>query len=206
MATKKKGTPVAGGAPVDVPRVLVVDDGNKSVARAKAALAKKWSLAREDQLLEAAYLAWFFVALGRVDDARELADHVADRVLWSGGRDVWSAAASSIALAARLAREAGDDARRATLVTRLVEHPAIAPTPREAFLASVAEAGKDVRSAEVDPSQKWALQGFARGCTRAAYFREVAPEGLYEAGTLDVEALEHTIAEGLAGLRAHLGR
>jgi hypothetical protein len=41
---------------------------------------------------------------------------------------------------------------------------------------------------------------------RATYLRETAAEGGYEEGALDVEALERTIEEGLAGLRAHLAR
>jgi hypothetical protein len=82
----------------------------------------------------------------------------------------------------------------------------VAVTPRSALVAALGEADKDVRSAEVDPSQKWACQGFARGCARAAYFRETAADGGYEPGVIDVEALERTIAQGLDGLRAHLAR
>jgi hypothetical protein len=202
MATKKK----AAAAPVDVPSVLVSDEYNKSLVRVKAALAKKWSLTGKDSLSDTAQLAWFLVAVGRDDEARELVDHVSDRVSFTGDHNVWSPAASSISLAARLARQKNDEARRASLVARLVENPAVAAMPREAFVKWVAEADKDVRSAEVDPSQKWACHGFARGCARAAYFRETAAEGAYESGVLVVDALERTIAEGLAGLRAHLAR
>lgn len=206
MATRKKTAAAAAVVPVDVPRVIVSAETNKHVGRAKTALAKKWTLARSETLFDAVYIAWFLIALGRSDEARELADHVAERVVFTGDQSLWSPASSAIALSAWLAREAGDDARRASLIARLVEHPPIATTPREAFLKWVAEAEKDVRSAEVDPSQKWACQGFARGCARAAYFMETAPEGLYEPGTIDLEALERTVTEGLAGLRAHLAR
>ncbi|HSO31126.1 MAG TPA: hypothetical protein VLT33_01385, partial [Labilithrix sp.] len=119
---------------------------------------------------------------------------------------LWSPASNAVTLAARLARLQGDEARRASLVSRIVEHPAVAAMDREALVKWIAGADKDVRSAEVDPSQKWALQGFARGCARAAYFRETAAESGYEAGVVDVDALENTIDEGLAGLRAHLAR
>lgn len=202
MATKKK----AAAAPVDVPRVLVTDEYNRSLIRVKATLAKKWSLTKMETLFETADLAWFLVAVGRAEEARELVDHVADRVSFTGDHDIWSPASSAISLAARLARLKNDEARRAGLVARLVEHPAVAPMPREAFLRWVAGADKDIRSAEVDPSQKWACQGFARGCARATYFRETVAEGAYEEGVLEVDALERTIAEGLAGLRAHLAR
>lgn len=202
MAAKKK--PAA--EPVDVPSVLVAEEHNKSLARSKASLAKKWSLTRMESLVDTAQLAWSLVAIGRAAEARELVDHVSDRVTFTGDHNVWSPASQSIALAARLARLSDDEARRSALVARLVEHPAVAAMPREAFLKWVAEADKDIRSAEVETAQKWACQGFARGCARAAYFRETAAEAKYEPGTVDPEALERTIAEGLLGLRAHLAR
>lgn len=204
MATKKKAAAVA--APVDVPAALVAADGNKLVARAKASLAKKWSLTRDESLADTVHVAWFLLALGRDAEALDLVDHVADRVTFTDDRAVWSAASTVIALAARIARESGDEERHASLVARLVEHPAIAATPLPVFQKWVAEAMKDVRSAEVDPSQKFACEGFARGCARASYVRETADSGGYEPGSVDVEALERTITEGLDGLRAHLGR
>jgi hypothetical protein len=178
MAAKKK--PAA--APVDVPSVLLGEDGNKAVARAKASLAKKWSLTRAETLGDAVQLAWFSVALGRLDEARELAEHIAERVTFTGDYNVWTPVANAIALAARLARERNDEPRRASLIARLVEHPALAKMPREAFVKWVADSDKDIRSAEVEPSQKWALHGFARGCARATYFRETSKEGSYEPG------------------------
>lgn len=204
MAKQKRAA--AAAPPVDVPSVLLLDEGNKTVGRAKASLVKRWSLTKAETLFDTAQLAWFFVALGRNAEARELAENVAERVVFAGDANVWSAASNSISLAARLARANGDEPRRVSLVARLVEHPPVAKAPREALLKAVADATKDIRSAEVDPSQKWTLQGFARGCMRATYFRETAADGAYEEGVLDVQALEHTIDEGLAGLRAHLAR
>lgn len=202
MATKKK----AATAPVDVPSFLLEEDANKTVTRTTAALAKKWSLTRKESLADAARLGWFYVALGRDREARELAEHVSERVSFGGDLEVWSAASQSIALAARLARLRGDESHRASLVARLVAHPSFAPTPREALAKSLADATKDIRSAEVESAAKWALEGFARGCARAAYFRETAAEGGYEPGSLDVAALDATIEEGLSGLRAYLAR
>ena len=89
MATKKKA---AAAAPVDVPSFLLEDDGNKTIARTTASLAKKWSLTRKESLVEAARLGWFFVALGRDREARELAEHVCERVAFSGDPEAWSAA------------------------------------------------------------------------------------------------------------------
>jgi hypothetical protein len=203
MATKKKA---AAAAPVDVPDVLLGEDDNKTVARAKASLAKRWNLSRKEILLDASDLAWFLVALRREREARELVEHVADRVPASDDAAVWAAASLVIALAARLARERNDEARRAALVTRLVARPSVPLAPRDALVKALGEAAKDIRSAEVEPSQKYAFQGFARGCARATYFRETGAEGAYEAGTIDIDALERTLGEGLAGLRANLGR
>ena len=197
MAAKKKAT-----GPVDVPEVLLEDDGNKLVAKTKATLAKKWNVTRVDSLEGAVNLAWFLVALHREKEARELAELIGERVVFGGDIAVWAPAASCIALAARLARLQNDEARRASLLARVVEHPAVAGLDREALVKWIAVAGKDVRSAEVDPSQKHALEGFARGCARATYVRETAAEGGYPDGVVSIEALETTIDDGLQGLRA----
>jgi hypothetical protein len=202
MATKRK----VAGPPVDVPSFLLGDDDNKTIARTTAALAKKWSLTRKESLTDAARLGWFFVALGRDREARELVDHVSERVSFTGDHDVWSAASQSLTLGARLARLRNDEAVRASLIARLVERPAIPASSREVLVKAVAEAEKDLRSAEVESAAKWALEGFARGCARAAYFRETAAEGAYEPGTIDTGALDRTIEEGLSGLRAYLAR
>jgi hypothetical protein len=198
VATRKKAAP-----PIDVPSVLLGDEGNPSIARAKTPLAKKWSLTRAETVDEAVQLAWFFVALRRDGEARELVDHIVDRITFSGDASVWSHASNVIALAARLARLRDDQARRASLVARLVEHPAVT---REALARALTEPERDVRSAEVESSQKWACQFFARGCARAAYFTETETEGGYPPGAIDVTALESTITEGIAGLRAYLTR
>lgn len=202
MATKKK----VAAPPVDVPSFLLEEDGNKTVARTSAALAKKWSLTRKESLTDAARLGWFYVALGRDREACELADHVCERVAFTGDLEAWAAASQSIVLAARLARLRGDDARRASLVARLVEHPALAITPREVVAKSIADATKDIRSAEVESAAKWALEGFARGCARAAHYRETAAEVAYEPGVIDLAALDAIVDEGLSGLRAYLAR
>ena len=202
MAAKKK----VAQAPVDVPGFLLEDDGNKAIARTTAALAKKWSLTRKESLEGAARLGWFFVALGRDREARELVDHVCERVTFSGDQEVWSAASQSLTLGAHLARLRNDEPARSTLVARLLEHPPVAAMSPEVLAKALADATKDIRSAEVESAAKWALEGFARGCARAAYFRETAAEGAYDPGTIDVGALDHTIEEGLSGLRAYLAR
>lgn len=199
MAAKKKA---AAAGPVDVPEWLLEDDANKLIAKTKATLAKRWNIARAESLEGAVQLAWFMIALHREKEAREVTEHVAERVAFGGDLAVWAPAANAIALAARLARLQNDEARRASLVARVVEHPALAPLDREALVKWIAVAGKDVRSAEVDPSQKHALEGFARGCARATYLRETAAEGGYPDGVVSVEALETTIDDGLQGLRA----
>jgi hypothetical protein len=200
MATKE-----AAAIPVDAPSMLFTKDGNKLIARTKVRLAKNWSLTRMATLFEISQLAWFLVALERSEEAGSLVDRVADGVTFTGNHNIWSPASNSISLAARLARQAGDEARRAALIAKLVEHPAVASMPRAGLLDWVAKADQDLRTAQVATSQKWAREGFARACARATYFRETATEGAYEADVIDVEALDRTIAEALAGLRPHLG-
>ena len=195
MATKKS----AVEPPADVPDVLRAAEHNKSLGRVKASLSKSWSLSRAESLSGATQLGWFLVALGRESEARELADHVADGAPREATGALALAASSAIALAAHLARLRGDEARRASLVERLVASPALVAATR-GVAAALAEADKDVRSAEVDPSQKHACQGFAQGCARAATLREAG------AADLDLDAVERIISQGLDGLRAQLGR
>lgn len=194
----------ASASPVDAPSVLLTKDSNKLVGRIKARLAKSWSLTRMATLFEISHLAWFLVALERSEEAGLLVDRVSDGVTFTGNHNIWSPASNSISLAARLARQLGDEVRRAALIARLVEHPAVASMPRAGLLDWVAKADKDLRAAQVETSQKLAREGFARACARATYFRETAAEGAYEADVIDVEALDRTIAEALAGLRPHL--
>ena len=195
MATKK----IAAPPPADVPAVLTAAERNKSIGRIKASLAKTWSLSRADSLSGAAYLGWYLVALGREAEAGELAEHVADRLPRETTGALALAASSAIALAARLARLRGDEARHGSLVERLVAGPGRDAAGR-GTAAALAEAEKDVRSAEVDPSQKHACQGFAQGCARAATLREAGAAGL------EVDAVERIISQGLDGLRAQLFR
>jgi hypothetical protein len=202
MATKKKG----GVAPAEVPGVLAPGDGNKSIARAKASLAGRWSLSRAESLVDSVQLAWSLVALGREPEACELVDPIADGVSFGGDYKLWTPAASAIAMAARFARRRGDEPRRAALVARLLEHPPVAARAKEELATWLAEANKDIRSAEVESAQKWACQGFASGCTRAAYLREIAAEAAYAGVAPDVAVLEQTIDAGLDGLRVHLAR
>ena len=195
MATKKS----AAQPPVDVPAFLSAVEHHKYLARVKASLSKTWNLSRPGTLSAAAQLGWYLVALGRDSDARELAEHVAVAAPADATGPAALEASGAIALAARLARLRGDEARRASLVARLFESITLAGAPRGAG-AALAEAEKDVRSAEVDPSQKHACQGFAQGCARAATVREADAVGL------DVDAVERIISQGLDGLRAQLGR
>ena len=124
MATKKKAAEPA----VDVPSVLLSDEYNKAIARPKASLAKRWSLSRAACLTDATELAWFLVAVGRAAEARALVDQIADGVTFGGNHDLWSPASHAIALAARLARQSGDEARRARSRGRTPGTPTSAPT------------------------------------------------------------------------------
>ena len=177
--------------------MLTTVERSKYLARVKASLAKTWSLSRAESISGATQLAWYLIALGRNDEARQLVDLVAD-----GAGAPGAASDRAIALAARLARTAGDDARLSTLSARLRASGASALSGPSAA-AGLADAEKDVRSAEVDPSQKHACQGFAQGCARAAYVREAAGNDLDAVAS---EAVERIIAQGLDGLRAQLGR
>ena len=197
MASKKSGVVAE---PQNVPAVLTTVERSKYLARVKASLAKTWSLSRAESLEGATQLAWYLVALGRNEEARELVEVIA-----GGAAAPGAANDRAVALAARLARLAGDDARAASLSGRLRASSgsggSVSSGPSAA--KGLADAEKDVRSAEVDPSQKHACQGFAQGCARAAYVREAAGNDV-DAGAN--EAVERIIAQGLDGLRAQLGR
>ncbi len=195
MASKKSE---AVAAPQDVPAILTTVERSKYLARVKATLAKTWSLSRPESVSGATQLAWYLVALGREDEAHAFADLVADGVGATAGGE------RAIALAARLARVAGDDARVRVLASKLLG--GAGSGSGKSGSSTLADAEKDVRSAEVDPSQKHACQGFAQGCARAAYVREAAGAAGNDLDAEASEAVERIIAQGLDGLRAQLGR
>ena len=97
MATKKK---TITAQPLDVPAVLHSEEWNKPVARAKAALAKKWSLTKAETLFDASDLAWFFLAVRYDDDARQLTSHIAERVRFGSDKNLWLPSSFSLALPA----------------------------------------------------------------------------------------------------------
>ena len=203
MATKKK----VAGPPVDVPGFLLEDDGNKAVARATVALAKKWSLTRKESLADTARLGWFYVALGRDREARELAEYVCERVAFTGDLEAWAAASQSLVLAARLARLRGDDAHRASLVARLVEHPSFAATPRE-VVAEVDLPTPPRTSAPPRSSPR--RSGPSRASPAAAPAPPTSarppPTSPTSRASSTSPRSTRTIEEGLSGLRAYLAR
>ena len=67
-------------------------------------------------------IAWYWLALGRVTEARALADELADEL--PADADQWFPASTVICLAARLARQAHDSSRHAQLIARIATTPA----------------------------------------------------------------------------------
>ncbi len=110
MVKPKKATrqPTAGATP----EALTSAEPHPYLAKIKPGVAKRFSLTRMEPLYEAVDLAWYLVALGREREARSLVDDIAAGAAFNGNYNTWSPAANAIALAARLARLAGDEPRR----------------------------------------------------------------------------------------------
>jgi hypothetical protein len=187
------------------PPVLTRPEPHLYLARVKATLARTFSLTAMDKLYAALELAWCLTALHRTQEARELADHVADHVTFTGNGNIWTPTAHTICLAARLARQEGDARRRAELVGRLVENPGVGAMGRPLFDAWVGDAATWLAEGRQEKSQKWACHKLGRALMRASYFTETVHHPFFYSSWVDVAALERTIGEALAELQQRLG-
>jgi len=202
MAKPKKTTAQPAAGPI--PEALTSAEPHPHLAKIKPGVAKRFSLTRMEPLFEAVDFAWYLVALGREREARSLVDDIAAGAVFSGNYNTWSPAANAIALAARLARLAGDEPCRSALVGRLVEHPALATTDKPAFDAWLAGCAKKVDNARAEGSQKWACHQASRGMQGAAYLRETLGAGFYYDAWTTAAALDAIIDGGIALLRERL--
>jgi len=193
----------APAAPADVPAALLATDDNAFVAAKMASVGKAFKWTRRASLSDAVHVAWCLTALDR-PTARALADEIADRITFAGDYDVWSPAANAICLAAMHARRAGDEVRRQALVARLVEHPALAVMPREAFVSWIASGPKSLARGLDEKSKKWACESLASACIDSAYFLETAGAGFYYDGWIDRGALQDTLDKATSALAGRL--
>src|SRR6185436_2049521 len=89
------------------PDVFNQPEPHPYLAKRKQSLSQKFGWNKMEVLFETCDLAWYLVALDRKEEAYQLAASVANGIVFSGSYNVWTPASLSIALAARLARQAG---------------------------------------------------------------------------------------------------
>ncbi len=183
--------------------MLTRSESNPILAKAKASLAKKPSIQRGSWLDDAVELAWFFVALDRAPEARELCEFISERAVFANDYDTWTFAADAIVLEARLARLDGDAAKQRELIARIVEHPALAEMPKNDFQTWVAQSDK-LKKAREEKSRKWACIALYGCCSSCAYFLETAGAGFYYDTWVDRRELQDRLAAAIAELRKRL--
>jgi hypothetical protein len=155
-------------------------------------------------LFETCDLAWYLVALDRKEEAYQLAASVANGIVFSGSYNVWTPASLSIALAARLARQAGKPEVGHAFVARLVANPSHVFADRSAFERTFGLLPRELLEAKEEVSLKWACHKAARVLGQAGYFRETAGQGFNYDAWVDVQSLDRIIDDALACLRSRL--
>ena len=116
---------------------------------------------------------------------------------------MWTPAARGVALSARLARLAGDDASRPQGLLR--EHLAVAVMSQERLTAWVGREPATIRAICARKLAKRDLGSLASACAAAAYYRESALPGVYFETWLDHADLDGAIATGTRAMREILG-
>ncbi len=199
VSPKKK--PAAPAAPA--PALFAAKELQPYLRKVMASLGKRLSLTRMAVLFEIADLAWYLTALERHADAASIVDYLG-LVPFTGNHNLWSPASLGLSLGARLARLAGQPARRAALVGRLVENPAYATVQRVYFEQDLARVVLEIDRARAEKTQKLACRQLARALGRVTYFRETAGHGFYYDTWLDTAAVDAQLDRGLVELRARL--
>jgi hypothetical protein len=201
--TKKQKVEPASAAG-KAPDALTAPERHPFLAKIKPGVAKRFSRSRMEPLYEAVDVACYLVALGRDAEARGLVDDIAAGAVFAGNFNTWSPAANATSLAARLARLAGDELRRSTLVQRLVEHPAFATVDRPAFDTWMGSYATELERARSETSQKWACHRASRAVQGSVYFRETLGAGFYYDTWTTPGAIDAVIDDGISLLRERL--
>ncbi len=181
---------------------LSAPESHPLLAKQKTSLAKKFSITKTSALSDAVKLAWLLVGNGRDTEAREISGWLAENVSFAGDFDIWTPVSQAVALSARLARLANQDASSYT--STLAAHPALAVMDRERFDAWVAQPLNEItRLVAEKPSQRTTLS-LANACSEATYFRESAVPGMYYEQWIDRAVFDNAIQRGIEHMRAFL--
>jgi hypothetical protein len=147
-------------------------------------------------------IAWLLVGCEREKEARAMCDWLAKEVPFTGDFNVWTPTSRAIALSARLARLAGDDA--SAHLKHLVDHPALAVMDRARFDEWVGRYVDRMNEALAEKPSQSSTLSLATNCGNATYFRESAVPGMYYESWLDKAAFDEAIEKGIAGMKLFL--
>jgi hypothetical protein len=202
-ARPTRAKPAHGSPPV--PSELTGKEPNLIVAKAKAALAKKYKPSRSACIDDGVTIAWYLVALGRFAEAASLAHKLATEPALEKHNEAWYQATYALALSARLARRAKKPKEAAAAIARIAANPSVTDGCSEKdFRKWVAQDAEHLADARTETSPAWRRIGALAALQDASYFRETAGHGFYYDAWVDTKQLDRLIDESLAFLAENL--
>lgn len=190
--------------PVNVPAVIAAaGDRNRSLARWKASLAKRWSLTRMGELFEAVELAWCVLALGREQETQAIV-HAMGVVPFGGDYNIWTPVGYALCLQARLARLAGDTPSWEAMMARLRAHPVTVTNNPAAVRQVLNTLPGEIEQGAQDRSLVFARKRLGTVLMELNYFQECGLAGIDHGVAYAPQALEAPLHQALERLRTRL--
>ncbi len=190
----------------DGPAALRIDETHPFLRERLAAVTSSFSWYHANHFGAAVDIAWCWLALGRVAEARALADELADGIPADAIHNLWSPASSVICLAARLARQANDAARHGELIVRIVTtRYYVTPAERHYLEETLAEARSALEPHRVPGPLERVCDDITEALSQAVYFAETLRAGRFRwQQWLSLDAVEALLSDGLQLLGDHL--
>lgn len=190
----------------DGPAALKGPEAHPFIREQIATLMRSFSWYRANDFGRAVDIAWYCLALGRVAEARALADELADGVPAEALHNVWAPAADVICLAARLARQANDAARHGQLIARIATtRQYVTPAERHYVEEHIAKAREDLEPHRIPGPLEQVCNDLTRSLSTAVYYTETLRAGRFRwQQWLSLDVVESIVTDGLQLLGDHL--
>jgi hypothetical protein len=205
-AKKKAAKKKSALTPAVFPKAVTAPEKHPFLAWRKSMIMHYRSLERQPMSTNTVEVAWYLVALGRIDEARELCEWIAKNISYKEKDYRWERVVDALILLARLARLRNDQATRKKAIKRVLEHPLIWEMEWPYWLDQVERGDKRRQQAEQEKEYVWACQLFTAALQEASYFRETAGMGTYYDDWVELDLLDKTIDRSLKKLRALLNK
>ena len=136
--------------------------------KTKEQLEKKWSVTTMDSLFKITDLAYFLVALGRVDEAKEIGSFLAKTSPFTGNFNLWTPVGHAILLHSHLLRMEGKETEARNFLKPVLENPVSKPLPQEYAEQKLAKIHASIELARKDKVKKASCQEMARNIGSSA--------------------------------------